>query len=212
MNLFSAMHGKMTDHSCVGCHDTEKATPDCAGCHDQMEQARLPEEGCELCHQGPLPEMLESERSRYQSLDDFRPLPAEVALSFVLDDIPETVEIGVLSNEFEPAIMPHRQMVEKLIEHIRESSTATFFHGHEDVVCQGCHHQSPVGEKPPLCGSCHLAGSADLELMKPALKGAYHQQCLGCHQSMELQKPEDCSGCHAEKEETIQTAATGLAR
>ncbi len=75
VNLFRAMHAKRTDHSCVGCHDTEKATPECAGCHDQMEQARLPEEGCELCHQGPLPEMLESERSRYRSLDDFRPLP-----------------------------------------------------------------------------------------------------------------------------------------
>ena len=212
VNLFRAMHGKMTDHSCVGCHDTEKAALECAGCHDQMEQARLPEEGCELCHQGPLPQMLESQRSRYRSLDDFRPLPAEVALSFALDDIPETVEIGALSNEFEPAKMPHRKIVETLAQHISESRTATFFHGHEDVVCQGCHHQSPVGEKPPLCGSCHVAGSADLELMKPALQGAYHQQCLGCHQSMELQKPEDCSGCHAEKKEAIQTAASSLVR
>jgi hypothetical protein len=63
-----------------------------------------------------------------------------------------------------------------------------------------------------LCGSCHVAGSADLELMKPALQGAYHQQCLGCHKSMELQKPEDCSGCHAEKKEAIQTAASSLVR
>jgi hypothetical protein len=212
VNLFRAMHAKMTDHSCVGCHDAEKATPECAGCHDQMEQARLPEEGCELCHQGPLPQLLESQRSRYRSLDDFRPSPSDLALTFAPDDVPETVEIGLLSNEFEPAKMPHRKIVEKLAQHISESGTATFFHAHEDVVCQGCHHQSPVGEKPPLCQSCHAAESADLELMKPALKGAYHRQCLGCHESMGLQKPEDCSGCHAEKKPTIQTASSSGVR
>ena len=208
VNLFRAMHAKMTDHSCVGCHDTEKTAPECAGCHDQLEQARLPEEGCELCHAGPLPELLERERSRYRSLDDFRAGPSEVALSFALDDVPETVEIGALSNEYEPAKMPHRKIVEKLTQYINENSTAAYFHGHEDVVCQGCHHQSPVGEKPPLCKSCHGADSPDLELMKPGLRGAYHRQCLGCHQSMDLQKPKDCSGCHAEKEEA-QIAASG---
>jgi len=212
VNLFRAMHAKLTDHSCVGCHDTEKAAPECAGCHDQMEQGRLPEEGCELCHQGPLPQKLEGERARYRSLDDFRPALSEIALSFEPDDIPETVEIGYLSNEWKPASMPHRKVVEKLIQNIRENPTASFFHVHEDAVCQGCHHRSPVGEKPPLCGSCHEAGSADLELMKPALKGAYHRQCLGCHESMGLQKPEDCSGCHAEKEEAIQTVASSGVR
>jgi len=212
VNLFRAMHAKMTDHSCVGCHDAEKATAECAGCHDQLEQAKLPEEGCDLCHAGPLPERLEIERARYASLDAFRPRASDSRLSFSLEDVPETVEIGSLSDEYQPAKMPHRKIVEKLAQHIEENTTASFFHGHEDVVCQGCHHQSPVGEKPPLCKSCHEADSADLELMKPALKGAYHRQCLGCHQSMELEKPEDCSGCHAEKEEAIQTAASSGVR
>lgn len=212
VNLFRAMHAKMTDHSCVGCHDSEKATPECAGCHDQMEQAKLPEEGCDVCHAGPLPAMLESQKSRYRSLDDFRPGRSEIALSFSLDDIPETVEIGALSDEYQPAKMPHRKIVEKLTQHINENSTAAYFHGHEDVVCQGCHHQSPAGEKPPLCASCHGVESADLELMTPALKGAYHRQCLGCHESMDLQKPDDCSGCHAEKEEAVQTAASSAVR
>jgi hypothetical protein len=172
-----------------------------------MEQARLPEQGCELCHQGPLPKMLASEGSQYRSLDDFRPSPAEVALSFALEDIPEIVEIGSLSDQFEAVEMPHSKMVETLAKHISESSTASFFHGHEDVVCQGCHHQSPLGETPPLCVSCHIAGSPDLELMKPGLKGAYHQQCLGCHESMNLQEPDECIDCHAEKEEAVRTAA-----
>jgi hypothetical protein len=212
VNLFRAMHAKKTDHSCVGCHDSEKAAPECAGCHTQMEQARLPDAGCEVCHTGPLPEMLEAERAQFVSMEAFRPGPSETRLSFAPDDVPETVEIGALSNEYEPAKMPHRKIVEKLLQHIRDSSTATRFHGHEDAVCQGCHHQSPVGKKSPLCGSCHGAGSPDLELMKPGLRGAYHGQCLGCHQAMDLEKPSDCSGCHKEREGTIQTAASSLVR
>jgi hypothetical protein len=36
----------------------------------------------------------------------------------------------------------------------------------------------------------------------PALLGAYHQQCLGCHKEMggaEEEMPQDCAGCHEEK-------------
>ena len=108
--------------------------------------------------------------------------------------------------------MPHRKIVDTLSQHIRDSSMATYFHGHEDVVCQGCHHGSPVGEKPPLCESCHGTSAADSDLYKPGPLGAFHQQCLGCHQSMELEKPSDCSGCHAEKEGTIETAASSGVR
>jgi hypothetical protein len=212
VDLFRAMHAKVTDHSCVGCHDAKKEDVRCAGCHDQMEQARLPEAGCDVCHAGPLPVALESQRSRYRSIDDFRPSPSETALSFARDDIPETVEIGFLSKDFEPAKMPHRKIVEKLMQNISESAIATYFHGREDLVCQGCHHRSPTGEKPPLCGSCHEPGVPDLQLMKPALQGAYHRQCLGCHKSMRIEKPEDCSGCHAKKEETVRTAAASGVR
>jgi hypothetical protein len=212
VTLYQSGHEMMTDHSCVGCHDMEKAALECAGCHALMEQGKLSEEACDACHAGPLPENLESERALWTSLDDFRPKPSEVVLSFAPDDVPETVEIGVLSNDFEPAKMPHRKIVETLSQHIRDNSVATYFHGHEDVVCQGCHHGSPVGEKPPLCESCHGTSAADSSLHKPGLLGAYHRQCLGCHQVMELEKPSDCSGCHAEKEDTIETAAASGVR
>ena len=36
----------------------------------------------------------------------------------------------------------------------------------------------------------------------PTLLGAYHQQCLGCHERMDpdgQELPQDCTGCHAEK-------------
>jgi hypothetical protein len=156
--------------------------------------------------------MLETERSRYGSMDDFRSRTSETKLSFPIDDVPETVEIGALSDEYKPAKMPHRKIVEKLTQHIRESSAASYFHENEDVVCQGCHHQSPLGEKPPLCESCHGADSAEPDLLKPGLRGAYHRQCLGCHQSMDLKEPSDCSGCHEEKPQPIETAASSAVR
>jgi hypothetical protein len=212
VTLYQATHSMTSDHSCVGCHESGKRAQTCAGCHDQMEQGHLPEAGCDACHAGPLPERLQIERSRFRSLDDFRPGPAEVALSFVPDEIPETVEIGALSDRYEPAVMPHRKILEKLREHIGESTMASYFHVDEDVVCQGCHHQSPRGEKPPLCESCHRAESADLALAKPALQGAYHQQCLGCHESMGLQEPSDCTGCHEEKREVSETLASSAVR
>ena len=35
----------------------------------------------------------------------------------------------------------------------------------------------------------------------PGLKAAYHQQCMGCHREMGLEKPAatECAACHQEK-------------
>jgi hypothetical protein len=212
VTLYEAMHDMVAEPSCVGCHEIRKADADCAGCHDQMEQGRLSEEGCDLCHAGPVPERLAIEASRFRSMDAFRPRRSESRLSFSASDIPETVVIGELADEYEPVEMPHRAMVEALMQHIGESSMATYFHAHEDVVCQGCHHQSPLGETPPLCGSCHGTDPAEFDLFRPGLKGAYHQQCVGCHESMEIAEPSDCSGCHEEKENKVMAAMSSAVR
>jgi hypothetical protein len=197
--LQRAMHDMMSDHSCVGCHEAEKSTPACAGCHVLMTQADLPERACTICHAGPEPQLLDSVGGRYRSLDDFRPTPAEIALSFAPSEIPETVTIGVISDEYEPSVMPHRKIVETLSARIKESRIATHFHGHEDVVCQGCHHQSPIGEEPPLCENCHGMEFDQANPLKPGLRAAYHLQCLSCHKAMEIEEPKDCAGCHREK-------------
>jgi len=212
VTLYQATHEMMTDQSCVGCHDTEKAASECVGCHGRMEEGRLSEESCEACHDGPLPTNLEGEKARWTSFDAFRPSPSEIALTFAPDEVPETVEIGVLSKDYQAAKMPHRKIVDKLSRYIRDSSLATYFHGSEDVACQGCHHESPVGEKPPLCESCHQTNTADSTPQKPGLLGAYHRQCLGCHQAMELEKPSDCFGCHAERKDALDTLASSAAR
>jgi hypothetical protein len=212
VKLYRAMHGMTAESSCVGCHETKKAAAECAGCHALMEQERLSEHACDICHAGPLPAKLESEASQYSSMDDFRPKWSDIRLSFVTDDVPEEVKVGIFSEEYEPAVMPHRKIVNKLRQYINDSGMATQFHGHEDVVCQGCHHQSPVGEKPPLCESCHGTEAAESDLLKPGLLGAFHQQCLGCHERMELKEPSDCYGCHPAKQATVAAVTSSAVR
>lgn len=202
--LQSAMHGMASNHSCAGCHELQKNETGCAGCHDLMERGRLSEHACDICHVGPSPENLEAERSLYTSLDQFRPRPSDMTLSLTVSEIPDSVVISVLSKEYEPAVMPHRKIVNKLREHIESNRMATRFHGHEDVVCQGCHHHGSVGEKPALCENCHGRPFDEKDTHKPGLYGAYHRQCLGCHQSMGLKDPSDCAGCHEKRK-----AATG---
>ncbi|MCP4020221.1 MAG: cytochrome c3 family protein, partial [Desulfobacteraceae bacterium] len=64
----------------------------------------------------------------------------------------------------------------------------------------GCHHNSPASLTPPKCSSCH-GKSSDLKADKPGLKGAYHGQCITCHQKMEVKTvlPTDCTKCHEKK-------------
>jgi DnaJ-class molecular chaperone len=90
--------------------------------------------------------------------------------------------------------------VKALRARIAQSKLATFFHADEDVVCQGCHHHSPVGETPPYCGSCHGAPFDPEKPEMPGLYGAYHQQCIGCHQEMGIGAT-GCNDCHAPKGE-----------
>ena len=103
--------------------------------------------------------------------------------------------------------MPHGKIINKLKEHIRNNKMATYFHGHEDVVCQGCHHHGSIGRRPALCENCHAKPFNAGDLFKPGLYGAYHRQCLGCHVSMDLQKKSDCTVCH-EKNDNVEEAKT----
>lgn len=200
VKLQQAFHDMKTTHSCVGCHDSHKSEPSCDGCHSLMEQGRLSEHACRICHAGPRPDRLEAVRDRYTSFDPFRTAPENTELSFPDDAIPDSVTIEVLKDEYEPVTFPHRRIMEKLLEKIEENRIAVHFHGHQDVVCQGCHHQSPVGVDPPLCESCHGDPFNESYLHRPGLKAAYHQQCLGCHEAMGIKDIQDCSVCHKDYE------------
>jgi hypothetical protein len=129
---------------------------------------------------------------------------SEIKPKFTSGDIPDSVVIGVLTKEYEPAVMPHGKIVKTLNEDIKKSTLATHFHGDEAVMCQGCHHHGSVGVKPALCENCHSKPFDEHYLYKPGLYGAYHRQCLGCHDSMNMKKPKDCAGCHAKKEDMTE--------
>ena len=195
-----AMHDMNSEHSCVGCHEVHKMDAGCSGCHSLMEQGRLSQHACEICHAGPEPDRLAAVKGKYKSLDAFRPKRSEVRLSFASKDIPEEITIGVIADEYEPARMPHRAIIDTLMNKISGSRVATHFHGHEDVVCEGCHHHSPVGHKPPLCENCHGKPFDPNHLHMPGLFGAYHRQCMGCHEEMNIKLEKGCEGCHAKKQ------------
>jgi len=85
---------------------------------------------------------------------------------------------------------------------------------HVDGDCTVCHHrvQEQEGDRlgreidqvsmgsfrPSTCGACHRDANEPDAPQRPGLKGAYHEQCIGCHeQSGEATAPTDCRGCHA---------------
>lgn len=123
------------------------------------------------------------------------------ATTVSVDQIPETVTIKTLSESFEAVKLPHRKIVLKLAEGVKDSKMAAYFHTAPTTLCQGCHHNSPSSVKPPQCGSCHGRSSDALNPNRPGLMAAYHQECMQCHDKMGLEKPgsRECTACHAKR-------------
>jgi Ni/Fe-hydrogenase subunit HybB-like protein len=74
--------------------------------------------------------------------------------------------------------------------------------GHADMAemidgCVTCHHHTPEGREHPACRTCHPIEDAQADIDKPALRGAYHQQCVNCHR--EWINERDCDICHRER-------------
>ncbi len=206
VKLAQAMHDKNSAQSCVGCHAQQQAAPQCAGCHSSITENRVlaNEASCKTCHmvsavENPYPE---------EGSDDSKALAVNLlnartqgADKISMEEVPETVILKGLADEYDGAILPHRRMVEKLAQGVQDSHLAAAFHGDPATLCQGCHHHSPALAKPPQCGSCHGRSSEALNLTRPGLKAAYHQQCIQCHSKMGLEKPasRDCTACHAKR-------------
>jgi hypothetical protein len=117
------------------------------------------------------------------------------------EDIPEKVQIKILSEKYEPVELPHRKIVAALVDNIKDNPMASYFHRTPGTLCQGCHHNSPSSKKPPQCGTCHGKPFDANYPLRPGLMGAYHQQCMECHSDMGLKKPvaTDCEACHKKK-------------
>lgn len=205
VKLAQAMHQRDVRMSCVGCHDRQQLRPECAGCHTSMPAEKIwaSEVACKVCHMPqaapvarPDDEALAGEMAA-PLIDKRRQVPEPVAT----EDIPEIVTIGHLMETYEAVKMPHRQIVLKLAELVKDDGLARSFHTESTTLCQGCHHNSPASLKPPLCGACHGRTSDALNLTRPGLMAAFHEQCMLCHEKMEIAKPakRDCAACHKKR-------------
>jgi len=198
VSLGQAMHNPGSNRSCIGCHKTETKNSDCSGCHSQTPVTKDNSESCKTCHtlkQAQLKSMdpkIAAKKALADLSGDYKPVK--------VDKIPETVVIDVLANEYMPSSLPHGQMVRAIFARVEKSNMAKVFHTDQAGLCMGCHHNSPKTLEPPKCGSCHSKKGPGTD-GRPGLKGAYHGQCITCHQKMEVKTiaATDCVKCHEKK-------------
>lgn len=103
---------------------------------------------------------------------------------------PNVVLIDKLENLYLPVIFTH-----KLHAQMSEMTGG----------CIACHHYNTIG--PILtCNECHETNRKRVDISKPDLTAAYHQQCLDCHRQWSHKT--ECLSCHAKRtgSETIKTA------
>lgn len=204
VKLKDAMHMMGTKQSCIGCHEANLQNKACAGCHAFMEKGpKQDSAACMKCHMAP---PKKSTGVLYQAGETklARMMPEIWKAIFGTSqdlNIPKKVVIKELVDRYEPVEFPHLKIMQALKKNINNNKLATYFHPVEATLCRGCHHNSPAAGNPPKCGSCHGKPFNEKNLFMPGLKGAYHRQCMGCHNAMGIEKPAnvDCAGCHVEK-------------
>jgi len=192
VTLAQAYHREDSDRSCIGCHKTRKQKPECAGCHQQLPSTLTATGACATCHSGSL-----------EALDHTR--TAASPESLIAPNVKESWPIEKIGETYAKIQFNHLAITRDLAAVCNESSLASYFHISNMTLCAACHHYSPLEpEKPvPGCSTCHDSKTADTS-GRPDLLGAYHQQCLGCHQQMggtEEKMPLTCDGCHAHKQQ-----------
>lgn len=204
VKLLQAMHQLDSAKSCLGCHATIQEDQRCSGCHGFMGKGRKEQSSlCLKCHMAPLEERTGVLTHTAES-DMARMLPEIWWSIFGAKhdvNIPEKVIIRDLSERYKEVEFPHGKVFRSLERRIDGDKLAAYFHLEEGTLCQGCHHYSPAVNKPPRCGFCHGRPFDEKHLLAPGLKGAFHRQCIGCHDRMGIEKPigVDCTSCHAEE-------------
>lgn len=137
--------------------------------------ARPPQQnGCGECHTCKEPTV---EAPCLRECPRPRTSPKEIAHG------PTEIVINEIEWEYEGVVFSHK---------LHAEMTAL------DKGCQSCHHFQEMGGITS-CKNCHPAEVAEENLEQPGLKGAYHRQCLGCHQ--EWSHTTECDICHAKKSE-----------
>lgn len=61
-----------------------------------------------------------------------------------------------------------------------------------------CHEGNLDENRPEPCAHCHREANEPDDPVRLGLKGAYHRQCIGCHEKLTraTRAPLDCLGCH----------------
>jgi len=131
----------------------------------------------------------------------------------------EVYELSSLANLYEGVSFDHDMHIEAVQENCSLCHHHTAGTAPDDPTCIPCHKNSPEADSP-ACSSCHLIepfSSANLALsekdpqihhkMKPGLKAAFHQNCMGCHQ--ETGGPVGCQDCHVMTEKGEKYYNTG---
>ncbi|MDM8515741.1 cytochrome c3 family protein [Desulfobacterales bacterium HSG16] len=203
IKLEQAMHRMDNENSCMGCHEKQQKDKKCAGCHVFMERMhKQPESSCLKCHMNPDKIKMAKQPSEEElAMIAGSMLKSRKAVkeTFKDEDVPEKVIIKDMVNKYGPVELPHRKIITTLVKDMEDNSLAGYFHSEKGTVCQGCHHNSPVSKKPPRCINCHGKPFDEEDMFKPGIMGAYHMQCMGCHEEMELEKPASCTDCHKER-------------
>lgn len=197
VNIANAYHEPFSDRSCQGCHNKSKKDKKCAGCHSIIKPLDLETKGpkketCARCH-----------TDKREGL----PMPPQLSTTGLdKEKVKKEVEIKILEREYEPSKFPHLKIIEELIKISNENEMGRYFHAKIETICSGCHHQSRVEaeakkDTPPYCRNCHSIIYDKQNKNRPKLIAAYHNQCLGCHEDMKLEKGRKCEECHKMKAE-----------
>lgn len=213
ITLERAMHARdikprakgVTPESCVSCHMKRYETKaECAGCH-AIVTPRRDERWCNVCHYAEVtPEQMSKGTSGAMTAEENLEIAAasvhakKQAKQLPAYFPPTKVVIDTLAKDYQPTLFNHRRHVAGLAERIKDDKLAGAFHYQPEVLCSTCHHRSPLSMTPPKCGSCHSTAIDPAHPEKPALKAAYHLQCMGCHDAMKVARPvrTDCTACH----------------
>ncbi|WP_303721564.1 cytochrome c3 family protein [Malonomonas rubra] len=123
-------------------------------------------------------------------------------------DAPESVTIDALAKYYEPVEFDHEMHVD-----VSEDCSSCHHHttgtGTADQYCSKCHSEYKELVKV-ACQDCHPTQPFSAEVVNlqsqqdifhadmNGLVGAYHQNCMGCHQ--EVGGPTGCEDCHARTE------------
>ncbi len=198
-----------TPASCVSCHTQNLERRECAGCHTILPTPPRAEAYCASCHdvtpkmtQEQFMQGVKGELSAEENLE----LATETvfmreqtkAVPLNGHKIPQKVVIDGLSNEYEGNIFNHQRHYTSLLKRVGEDKLAAEFHNNPLALCSACHHQSPVSATPPKCVTCHSPKIDPTQPERPALKAAYHLQCMSCHDAMKVARPQNtsCTTCH----------------